>query len=739
MPQNMPHASLHCASARSENGAPDCQSVQGHVRPESPVMAPNVTAPRTVLVHCTIARSENGAPVQGNVWLEMHWILRTPMLCVKPLNDPIEAIFLKTFETPERDASGCGWRLGFKTKVHCKEGALMSELIRLYPTTPQTSDQQLDDVIAAIRGFATQVLAKADFQHLMASPDEMSRLALPTFPTQSSVQPPVLAICSPLPVCTQESTVPQTEYFAVPDDEFLPVCPLWQLNNPECVASRITVRDWRVLESAWYRWLNFYRDRWQRSPYSSEVEDSSDSDSSSWFFMCDLPRSSTQDFRLSRNRRVLGQAWLHWLQYVETRRYYSDSFSDCSSFDDDYEDYIEWPSAPDSSPRNYTRNPWRSDCHITCAEADYDGTWELPSLTAADCAGELEMIRYAVCLSTMAFEESAAAAVSQERYATLAGYLERARFASHMASVKDYCENKRDQLRRRHTMRTPPAKFSTKRGRRQHQQELRRARARRKSDPIKILRLAQSVPQFRSAFVFAPPTAPTIPLTTTRDVFIFGATVTSLGIDSSLASSSATLLPPPLSSTTSSSPESSFSSSLFRTMERRPQRNRSLHRSASLSLDPRSHGRGKCDRPKVTTQSDRSEPREIFTVPVHVPLALDSFPMDEGLAENSDQASAASTAPLLVTLLCLLRGLRPVLPRHRRRKVRDFKSNWQRSHPSTTDTDFGKHLWQPQALFSRCTRAHIKALGRSRWLNGLCRCLHSGCTDGTGPRPSLEP
>ena len=653
MPQNMPHASLHCASARSENGAP----VQGHVRPESPVMAPNVMAPRTVLVHCTIARSENGAPVQGNVWLEMHWILRTPVLCVKPLNDPIEAIFLKTFETPERDASGCGWRLGFKTKVHCKEGAFMSELIRLYPTTPQTSDQQLDDVIAAIRGFATQVLAKADFQHLMASPDEMSRLGLPTFPTQSSVQPPVLAVCSPLPVCTQESTVPQTQYLTVPDDEFLPVCPLWQLNNPECVASRITVRDWRVLESAWYRWLNFYRDRWQRSPYSSEVEDSSDSDSSSWFFMCDLPRSSTQDFRLSRNRRVLGQAWLHWLQYVETRRYYSDSFSDCSSFDDDYEDYIEWPSAPDSSPRNYTRNPWRSDCHITCAEADYDGTWELPSLTAADCAGELEMIRYAVCLSTMAFEESAAAAVSQERYATLAGYLERARFASHMASVKDYCENKRDQLRRRHTMRTPPAKFSTKRGRRQHQQELRRARARRKSDPIKILRLAQSVPQFRSAFVFAPPTAPTIPLTATRDVFIFGATVTSSGIDSSLASSSATLLPPPLSSTTSSSPESSFSSSLFRTMERRPQRNRSLHRSASLSLDPRSHGRGKCDRPKVTTQSDRSEPREIFTVPVHVPLALDSFPMDEGLVENSDQASAASTAPLLVTLLCLLRGL----------------------------------------------------------------------------------
>ena len=742
----MPHASLHCASARSENGAPDCQSVQGHVRPESPVMAPNVTAPRTVLVHCTIARSENGAPVQGNVWLEMHWILRTPVLCVKPLNDPIEAIFLKTFETPERDASGCGWRLGFKTKVHCKEGALMSELIRLYPTTPQTSDQQLDDVIAAIRGFATQVLAKADFQHLMASPDEMSRLALPTFPTQSSVQPPVLAVCSPLPVCTQESTVPQTQYLTVPDDEFLPVCPLWQLNNPECVASRITVRDWRVLESAWYRWLSFYRDRWQRSPYSSEVEDSSDSDSSSWFFMCDLPRSSTQDFRLSRNRRVLGQAWLHWLQYVETRRYYSDSFSDCSSFDDDYEDYIEWPSAPDSSPRNYTRNPWRSDCHITCAEADYDGTWELPSLTAADCAGELEMIRYAVCLSTMAFEESAAAAVSQERYATLAGYLERARFASHMASVKDYCENKRDQLRRRHTMRTPPAKFSTKRGRRQHQQELRRARARRKSDPIKILRLAQSVPQFRSAFVFAPPTAPTIPLTASRGVFMFGATVMSLGIDSSLASSSATLSPAPLSSATSS--ESSFSSSLYlpRSMARQTQRMRALQGSANLSTDPRSHGCATCDRPQVATQSDQSKHYvarcKLDGCGASLGLLQPGIllcPMDDSSVEDSEQASAASTVPLLITILSLLHGFRPALPRYRRRKARDCKGNGQLSQPSTADTDFGKRLWQPRAHFSRCTRAHLKALGRSRWLNGLCRCLHSGCTNGTGPRPSIEP
>ncbi len=32
----------------------------------------------------------------------------------------------------------------------------------------------------------------------------------------------------------------------------------------------------------------------------------------------------------------------------------------------------------------------------------------------------------------------------------------------------------------------------------------------------------------------------------------------------------------------------------------------------------------------------------------------------------------------------------------------------------------------------RCTRALMRALGRSRWLNGPCRSLHSGCTDGTG-------
>ena len=118
--------------------------------------------------------------LQGDVWLAKQPMLRTPVLCVKSSSDPIEVIFLKTFETvvlavafgfiewsgarcnrctptcalflqPQRDASGRGWHLVSKTKVHCKEGEFKSETIRLYPATSQTSDQQLDDVVAAIR------------------------------------------------------------------------------------------------------------------------------------------------------------------------------------------------------------------------------------------------------------------------------------------------------------------------------------------------------------------------------------------------------------------------------------------------------------------------------------------------------------------------------------------------------------------------------------------------------------
>jgi hypothetical protein len=109
-------------------------------------MVPNVLSPRTVLVHCTITRSESGAPVQGNVWLAIQPLLRTPVLCVKPLNDRIEFIFLRTLEMPERDASGRGWKLVIKLRVlviklrvHGKEDEFESEIIRLSPATSQTT------------------------------------------------------------------------------------------------------------------------------------------------------------------------------------------------------------------------------------------------------------------------------------------------------------------------------------------------------------------------------------------------------------------------------------------------------------------------------------------------------------------------------------------------------------------------------------------------------------------------
>ena len=181
-------------------------------------------------------------------------------------------------------------------------------------------------------------------------------------------------------------------------------------------------------------------------------------------------------------------------------------------------------------------------------------------------------------------------------------------------------------------------------------------------------------------------------------------------------------------------------------MARQTQRMHALQESANLSTDPRSHGCATCDRPQVTTQSDQSKHYvarcKLDGCGASLGLLQPGIllcPMDDSSVEDSEQASAASTVPLLITILSLLHGFRPALPRYRRRKARDCKGNWQLSQSSTADTDFGKHLWQPRAHFSRCTRAHLKALGRSRWLNGLCRCLHSGCTNGTGPRPSIEP
>jgi hypothetical protein len=175
----------------------------------------------------------------------------------------------------------------------------------------------------------------------------------------------------------------------------------------------------------------------------------------------------------------------------------------------------------------------------------------------------------------------------------------------------------RGHLRRQHITRTLPAKFSTERDRREHQQDLRRARANRKLGWAEISRPAQSVVQPSSALFFAPPTAPIIPLTATGhvNVFMLGAAAPSVARECSV----------------------------------------------------------RCDRPKVTTQSYRSKlcraRRKLDRSGPSLGLLQPDIllcPMDDSSVEDSEeQASAASTVPLLVTLLSLLRGLRPDLPRHR--------------------------------------------------------------------------
>jgi hypothetical protein len=199
-----------------------------------------------------------------------------------------------------------------------------------------------------------------------------------------------------------------------------------------------------------------------------------------------------------------------------------------------------------------------------------------------------------------------------------------------MASVKDYWENRQGYLRRRHATRAPLAKFSTKRGRRQHQQELRRARAHRKSHRTDIPRPAQPVVQLRSPFPFAPPTAPIIPLTASKGVFTFCAAVRS-----------------------------------------RP----SAHRPENISTEPRPPGRDTGTRSTFTNQSD--QPRfhrgsgrckqngVILSSDLLQPDNLSS-PVDDSSVEDSDHASAASTVPLLATLLSLIRGLRPEFTRSKK-------------------------------------------------------------------------
>ena len=670
-------------------------------RAVSSATASNVRSPRTVLVHCAIARSENGTPVQGHVWLALQPRLRTPVLCLKPLNGPIEILFFQTFGTPERDASGCGWHLVSKIKVHCKTDEFRSDLIRLYPVTSPTIDQQLEDVVDAIRGFTTQVLAKSDFQHLLASPDEFSSLELPDYPTQDSAQAPVASSVSPLAPASPQPAEERSEVYSSDEDE------AEESPVSEGFVSRLSHRELSVRRHAMYSRQGPKEQRLYHGIYVGPLcfnadEDTDDSGGGS-------PRSSTQD---SESSSTSGSD----TSFIEGGyESYEDSEMLCSDFSDDLfeedycEQFLDWPdylardSIRDTLPSRCALRPWRTECTVSFDEADVEDTWELPPLTASDCAGELDMIRYTISLSKMAFEEDAAAAISSERCASLAGQLDRARFASQMQAVTDYWDNRRSSLRRRHTSKESPAKFSTKRGRRQHQQDLRKARAHRKTDRTGGPRPAQPVAQPRLAFSFAPPTAPTIPLTATMGVFMFGARARS----SLSAQGSANLRDAP----------------------RTPGRDTGAKPVLTASpVDAKPHP-ARCKRSGVTSSSGALLHEKAFGPPCQV---------EDSQLVDSEQASDASTVPILATLLSLICGFRPDVPR-RRRKVRVCKSSWLVPQSFIIDTALGKHCQDPRRHLPRCTRALMRALGRSRWLNGLCRGLHRGCTDGTGPRPSVEP
>jgi hypothetical protein len=528
--------------------------------------------------------------------------------------------------------------------------------------------------------------------------------------TQSSVESALEPeVCPPLLACTQESILPQTQYFAVPDDLYSSEADeAEEFSVSEGVVARLSHREWRVLRHAMYRWqdLTFEPHLFPKlsvGPLCFDVDwDTDDSGE-------DSPHPSTQDSQLSSasdfDNSFIGEG----SEWYEDSEMLCPDFSD-DIFENDYDEHIlDWPdylareAFRDTLPSHCARRPWRTDCTVSVDEADMADTWELPPLTASDCAGELDMIRYTISLSKMRFEEDAAAAVLSERCASLAGQLDRARFASQMTAVKDYWDNRRSSLRRRHTSKESPAKCPTKRGRRQHQRDLRKARAHRRTDRTGVSRPAQPVAQPRPAFSFAPPTAPTIPQAATRGVFVFGDTARA---------------------NLSTHGSANLSDAL-----RAPGRDTGAKPVLTASpVDPKSHP-ARCKQSGVILSSGALLPDKVSDPPCQV---------EDSQADDSEQASDASTVPMLVTLLSLICGFGPALPR-RRRKTRVCRSSWLVPQSFVIDTDLGKHCQDLRRHLPRCTRALMRALGRSRWLNGLCRGLHRGCTDGTGPRPSVEP
>ena len=147
-------------------------------------------------------------------------------------------------------------------------------------------------------------------------------------------------------------------------------------------------------------------------------------------------------------------------------------------------------------------------------------------------------------------------------------------------------------------------------------------------------------------------------------------------------------------------------------------------------------GAGEGEAPHTHSLTSQREREAILH---HTP---DLSALDDSSLDDSERASAASTIPMLTALLSFWLARRADRPRQRGRKARDLKrgtAHGQLVHFLSSGTESGEHHRQPRRHGSRCTRALMKTLGRSKWLNGLCRCLHSGCTDGTGPWPSIEP
>ena len=172
-------------------------------------------------------------------------------------------------------------------------------------------------------------------------------------------------------------------------------------------------------------------------------------------------------------------------------------------------------------------------------------------------------------------------------------------------------------------------------------------------------RPAQPVTLFHPAFSFAPPIAPTIPLTATRGVFMFGNTARS-----NLATHGSANL--------NGAPRAPGRDTVAKPILTAP------------PVDPKSHP-ARCKQNGVTLSSGALLPDKASGPPCQV---------EDSQVDDSEQASDASTVPILVTLLSLICGLRPDLP-HRRRKVRVCQSSWLVPRLSTIDTDLGKHRREP--------------------------------------------